>query len=178
MNAANDRLQHVGGVAKPILDRGGNVIEKESNKIIKQRGPLTDGEAVVTNAGMLPCKKVVHTVGPEYRKVGLAQSRYLLRRACLNSFMVAQELTMKSIALPAIGSGIYGMPNDACAEVMFDAVEEFVRKGDTKKKTITDIRFVNIDDPSAQAFRNEFISRYGMIFCALAFFASHLVQLF
>ena len=74
---------------------------------------------------------------------------------------IAQELKMTSIALPAIGSGMYGMPKDACAEVMFDAVEEFVRQGYPKKKTITDIRFVNIDDPSVQAFRQEFISRYG-----------------
>ncbi len=161
VNAANDRLQHTGGVAKEILDRGGKVIEKESNKIIKQQGPLKNGEAVATNAGRLPCKKVVHTVGPEYRNVGLSQSRYILRRACLNSFKIAQELKMTSIALPAIGSGIYGMPKDACAEVMFDAVEEFVRQGDSKKKTITDIRFVNTDDPSVQAFRKEFISRYG-----------------
>lgn len=161
VNAANDRLQHVGGVAKAILDSGGKGIEKESNKIIKQRGPLRDGDAVATTAGKLPCKKVVHTVGPECRKVGLSQSRYLLRRACLNSLTVAQELKMTSIALPAIGSGIYGMPKDACAEVMFDAVEEFVRQGDPKKKTITDIRFVNIDDPSVQAFRKEYFSRYG-----------------
>ncbi len=160
VNAANDRLQHTGVVAKAILDRGGKVIEKESNKIIQQRGPLKVGEAVATNAGKLPCKKVVHTVEPEYRKVELSQSRYLLRQACKNSFKIAQELKMTSLALPAIGAGIYGMPKDACAEVMFDAVEEFVSQGDSKKKTITDIRFVNIDDPSVQAFRNEFISRY------------------
>ena len=160
VNAANDRLQHVVGVAKAILDRGGKVIEKESNKIIKQRGPLKDGEAVATNAGVLPCKKIVHTVGPDCRKIGLPQSRDVLRRACLNSFENAQDLKMTSIALPAIGSGIYDMPKDACAEVMFDAVEEFIRLGDPKKKTITDIRFVNIDDPSVQAFRQEFISRY------------------
>ncbi|KAJ7374753.1 ADP-D-ribose binding [Desmophyllum pertusum] len=53
------------------------------------------------------------------------------------------------------------MPKDACAKVMFDAVEEFVRQGDPKDgKTITDVRFVNIDDSSVQAFRKEFISRY------------------
>ena len=68
---------------------------------------------------------------------------------------------MTSIALPAMGSGTCGMPKDECAKVMFDAVEEFVKQGNPKKKTITDIRFVNIDDLSVQAFRMEFISRYG-----------------
>ena len=158
VNAANDRLQHDGGVAKAILDRGGKVIRKESNKIIQRRGgQLKGGEAVYTKAGKLPCKMVVHAVKPEYLKVGLAQSKNLLRRACLNSLTIAQQLKMTSIALPAIGSG---MPKDVCAEVMFDAVDEFFRQGDPKGKTITDVRFVNIDDSSVQAFRKEFFSRY------------------
>ena len=148
-------------MAKAILDRGGKVIETESNKIIAKRKSLKDGEAVTTNSGYLPCKKVVHAVGPDFRDVGLPQSRILLRRVCLNSLIIAQELKMTSIALPAIGSGSCSMPKDECAKVMFDAVEEFVKQGNPKKKTITDIRFVNIDDPSVQAFRTEFISRYG-----------------
>ncbi|KAJ7374765.1 hypothetical protein OS493_005113 [Desmophyllum pertusum] len=161
VNAANDRLQHDGGVAKAIFDRGGKVIEKESNKIIQQRGAqLKGGEAVATKAGRLPCKMVVHAVGPEYRKVGLSQSKIILRRACLNSLTIAQKSKMTSIALPAIGSGMYAMPKDACAEVMFHAVDEFVRQGDSKEKSITDVRFVNIDDSSVQAFRKEFFSRY------------------
>lgn len=53
------------------------------------------------------------------------------------------------------------MPKDECAEVMFDAVEQFVKQSKSKKKKITDIRFVNIDDSSVQAFRTEFISKYG-----------------
>ena len=53
------------------------------------------------------------------------------------------------------------MPKDVCTEVMFDAVDEFVRQGDSKKKTVTDIRFVNIDDLTVQAFGNEFMARHG-----------------
>ena len=161
VNPANNRLRHVGGVSKAILDRGGKVIEKESNKIIAKRNQLKDGDAVITNSGELPCKKVVHAVGPDSRVVELSQSRILLRRACLNSLVVAQEWKMTSIALPAMGSGTCGMPKDECAKVMFDAVEEFVKQGNPKKKTITDVRFVNTDDHSVQAFRKELISRYG-----------------
>ena len=161
VNPANNRLRHEGGMAKALLDRAGKIIEIESNKIIakRARGSLKDGEAVITNSGYLHCKKVVHAVGPVFRDVGLSQSKYLLRRACLNSLNVAQEYI--SIALPAIGSGSSGMPKDECAKVMFDAVGEFVKQGKSKKKKITDIRFVNIDDPSVQAFKTEFISRYG-----------------
>ena len=159
VNAANNRLHHNGGVAKAILDRGGKAIEVDSNKIIAKRGSLKAGEGVITSSGYLPCKKVVHAVGPVFRDAGLHQSRYLLRRACLNSLNIAQEYT--SIALPAIGCGSCGMPKDECAKVMFDVVGEFVKQGNPKKKKITDIRFVNSDDPSVRAFRTEFISRYG-----------------
>ena len=161
VNASNNRLEHAGGVAKVILDRGGKVIEKESKRIIQERGQLKDGDAAITSSGKLPSKKVVHVVGPDCRNVELSHGKRVLRQACINSFKIAQEAKMTSIALPAIGSGIYGMPKDACAKVMFDAVEEFAKKGDPKKKTITDVRFVNIDDASIQAFRKEFISRYG-----------------
>ena len=161
VNAANESLRHDGGLAKAILDKGGKLISQESNKIIKKRRSLKEGQAVSTKSGDLPCKLVVHAVGPEYRRIGLTQSKEVLRRACFNSLRIAQEEKLTSIALPAIGSGIYGMPKDACAEVMFDVVDEFIRQGDPKKKTITDVRFVNIDDASFQAFRKEFISRYG-----------------
>ena len=162
VNDANRELDHAGGVAEAILDKGGRSIQKESWAIIKQRRKkLDDGEAVSTKSGNLPCKAVVHAVGPKWYDVGPVKSKKILRRACLNSFYEAQKLNMTSIALPAIGSGIYGMPKDFCAEIMFDAVEEFARQGDPAKKTITDVRFVNIDEPSVEAFGEEFMNRYA-----------------
>ena len=163
VNPANNHLRHERGVAKAILDKGGKVIETESNKIVAKRKSLKDGDAVLTSSGKLPCKRVVHAVGPDFRLAGLTQSRILLRRACLNSLIIAQECKTTSIALPAIGSGSYGMLKEECAKVMFNAVEEFVKQGKPNKKTITDIRFVNIDDLSVEAFRTEFISRYASV---------------
>ena len=162
VNAANRELDHAGGVAKAIRDQGGKSIEKECWAILKQRGKnLDDGDAVSTKSGKLPCKAVVHAVGPKWNDVGPKKGKKILRRACLSSFNEAQKLNMTSIALPAIGSGIYGMPKDVCAEIMFDAVEEFVRQGGPAKKTITDVRFVNIDEPSVVAFGEEFMKRYA-----------------
>ena len=161
VNAANVDLQHVGGVANAILKKGGKAIEDESRRIIRQRGPLRDGDAVVTKSGKLSCKVVVHAVGPMWNAVEAKKSKKLLRRACLNSLLETEKLTMTSIALPAIGSGIYGIPKNVCAQVMFDAVDQFVRQGDPKSKTVTDIRIVDIDDPTVQAFAKEFITRYG-----------------
>lgn len=162
VNAANRDLQHNGGVAKAILDKGGKTIQKESQAIMKKRWHkvLRDGEVVTTASGNLPCKLVVHAVGPIWRDMGPTNSRMLLRQACLSSFEECEAHELKSIALPAIGSGAFGMPKDVCAQVMFETMEEFIRKGDPKKKWITDIRFVNIDDASVQAFSREFMFRY------------------
>lgn len=162
VNAANRDLKHIGGVAKAILDKGGKLIQKESQAIMKKRRHkiLRDGEVVTTASGNLPCKLVVHAVGPIWRDMGPMNSKMLLRQACLSSFEECQAHELKSIALPAIGSGAFGMPKDVCAEVMFETMEEFIGKGDPKKKWITDIRFVNIDDASVQAFSREFMFRY------------------
>lgn len=148
-------------VAKAILEKGGKTIADESRRIIRERGPLRDGEAVATKSGKLSCKVVVHAVGPMWKAVETKKSKQLLRRACLNSFLETEKLKMTSIALPAIGSGIYGIPKNVCAQVMFDTVDQFVRQGDPKSKTVTDIRIVDIDDPTVQAFAKEFIARYG-----------------
>ncbi|XP_068724843.1 uncharacterized protein [Montipora capricornis] len=160
VNASDRFLSLAGGVGKAIVDKGGKSIENESREISRKRGSLKDGEAVATESGNLPCKVVVHVVGPELN-VHADKKRKILRCACLNSLLKAQKLNMTSIALPAIGSGNCGMAKDICAKVMCDAVDEFSRQGNAETKTITDIRFVNTDDSSVLAFSNELKTRYG-----------------
>ena len=91
---------------------------------------------------------------------GDERSRELLREACLNSLFKAEDLKLTSIAFPAISSGIYGMPKDISAEVMFGAVDEYARAKATSKPAVTDVRFVIIDDPTVKVFRQEFKFRY------------------
>ena len=91
---------------------------------------------------------------------GDERSRELLREACLNSLFKAEDLKLTSIAFPAISTGIYGMPKDISAEVMFGAVEEYARANTTSKPVVIDVRFVIIDDPTAKVFRQEFKFRY------------------
>ena len=162
VNAANEWLSHAAGVAGAIISKGRHVIDRESSDIIKTRGSVKVGEAVHTSSGNLPCKYVIHAVGPEWRKDGAKKCRKLLRAACLNSLSVAEELEVESIALPAISSGIYGMPKEVCAEVMFDAVEEYSTQLVPQQGfAVTDVRFVNIDDATVKVFREEFVKRYG-----------------
>jgi O-acetyl-ADP-ribose deacetylase len=118
VNAANSHLQHGGGVAGAILRRGGPQIQIESNRI----GYVPVGNAAVTSAGDLPCKYVIHAVGP---RMGEGDEDRKLRDATIAALERAEELGLKSVALPAISSGIYGFPVDRCAAVMLQAISEF-----------------------------------------------------
>lgn len=162
VNAANDKLHHIGGVALAISRKGGPIIDRESKDIIRRKGRLQAGKAVSTKSGNLPCRHVIHAVGPLWFVDGAKKSRKLLRKACMNSLNEAEELEADSIALPAIFSGVYSMPKDVCAEVMFDAVETYSSKqAPAWGFSVTDVRFVNIDDDTVKVFRDEFIKRYG-----------------
>lgn len=161
MNAANANLAHGAGVAGAIVKKGGRGIQKESDAFIRRSGSLNDGEVAMTGPGKLSCKKIIHAVGPEWR-IGEEKSKRLLKSACHESLVIASNNGFKSIALPAISSGIFGMPKDVCAKVMFDAVNEYVSRRDSAKQTLTDIRFVNIDDLTVKVFKKEFINFFQL----------------
>ena len=103
VNAANSGLQLGGGVAGAIRTKGGPSIQEECNRI----GPIRVGEAVVTGGGNLKASYVIHAVGPVY---GEGDEDEKLRNATLNSLKRATEKGMKSIAFPAISTGIFGFP--------------------------------------------------------------------
>ena len=161
VNAANERLQHGGGVARAIVEKGGFQIEQESRQIISHRGNLQVGEVVYTSAGTLPCKVVIHAVGPRWNDHDRERNILLLRLACISSLRLAAGLRMQSIAFPAISSGIFGMPSEVCAETMFDAVTEYSNSVDAICGSLSDVRFVNIDYATVEVFKREFLRRYG-----------------
>ena len=162
VNAANEWLQHGGGVAAAIVRKGGRIIQEESNRIMAQRRrrPLRVGDAVHTGAGTLPCKFVIHTVGPRWDSFDKDRCVSLLRLACIKSLCLAAQLELCSIALPPISSGIFGIPKDICAQVMFGAMEEFSSSVDAEFSTLREIRIVIIDDETITVFYEEFLKRY------------------
>ncbi|XP_046335597.2 protein mono-ADP-ribosyltransferase PARP14-like [Haliotis rufescens] len=118
VNAANRDLQHGGGVAKAIVDKGGNAIVKYCDQYIKENGPLVDAEAVCSPAGSLPCKVVIHAVGPVWAG-GDQGEEEVLRETVGNILKVAEANNIQSIAIPAISSGIFGYPlQDAITAIM------------------------------------------------------------
>ena len=162
VNSANDSLQHSSGVAGAIVRSGGRQIEEESRQIMSDRKwrPLNVGDAVYTRGGNLSCRFVIHAIGPRWNARAKGRCISLLSRACVESLLLAAKLKLCSIALPAISSGIFGMPKNLCAQVMFDAVEEFSSSADAEFSTLRDVRIVIIDEETMRFFREEFVRRY------------------
>ena len=165
VNAANDELRHVGGLAAAIVTAGGKEIQDVCDAFISANGPLLEGHTVMTTAGSLPCKQVIHAVGPRWdftadkkKRSGevTKQERYL-KQAITGSLEKAKSL--RSIAIPAVSSGIYGFPRDLCAQVILDAVLDFCQ--DHPHCTLSEIHLINNDDPTVKVFAEELRGRFA-----------------
>ncbi|KAK2554340.1 Protein mono-ADP-ribosyltransferase PARP14 [Acropora cervicornis] len=165
VNAANNDLKHIGGLAAAILRAGGQQIQDECDNYVKNNGSVLEGHVMVSTPGRLACKKVVHAVRPiwDFKAKRLAdegeetkQERFL-KYAVANS--LKEAMTCRSVAIPAISSGVFGFPRDLCAKVILDAVLDFCVK--TPMCTLSDIRLINIDSPTVQAFEEEMKTRFG-----------------
>ncbi len=128
VNAANERLAHGGGVAGVISRKGGPTIRRESNEWVRRRGRVVTGSAAITSGGNLKARYVIHAVGPVYD--GTPRSAELLASAVRAALQMADGHGLKSIALPAISTGIFGYPMDEAARVMLGAVIAYL-KGET-----------------------------------------------
>jgi len=135
VNAANGYLKHGGGVAAAISRRGGTAIQQESDALIEKRGPLATGKAVITGGGKLLARFVIHAVGPVWSEHSPAEADKLLRSAVRSSLAVAEENGLKSIAFPAISTGIYGFPIERAAPLMLRETADYLR-GKTKLERV------------------------------------------
>ncbi len=151
VNPANSYLKHAGGVAAAIVRKGGQIIQEESDKI----GYVPVGTAVITTAGRLPCKAVIHTVGP---LMGEGNEDEKLRKAIKSVLALAQETGFKSISIPGISTGIFGYPKDKCAKILLEgSMNYFVKNKDTSSSpnTIDTIEFSLIDSETLEYFKDE-----------------------
>ena len=119
VNAANSYLQHGGGVAGAISRKGGPTIQDESNIWVAARGEVAVGTCAITSGGDLPCRYVIHAVGPQ---MGEGQEDEKLKNATLSSLAMAEKHNLTSIAFPAISTGIFGYPMERCAKIMLKTV--------------------------------------------------------
>ena len=144
VNAANSQLTLGAGVAGAIRSKGGPSIQEECNAI----GHCPVGGAVITGGGNLKARHVVHAVGP---RQGEGDEEEKLKNATLNSLKVADQNHLKSITFPAISTGVYGFPLDACARIMLTTVKEYL-SGTT---IIERVVFALFDDKSFKAFKDQ-----------------------
>lgn len=144
VNAANSRLKHGGGVAGAIVRKGGRIIQEESDRI----GHCEVGRAVITGGGRLKAKYVIHAVGP---RMGEGDEDRKLREATLSALRLADERGLRSIALPAISTGIFGYPMERAARIMLESTIEFLRDGSGLKRVV----FCLFDDEGYATFKKE-----------------------
>ena len=145
VNAANNDLILGGGVAGAIRRKAGEEIQKECDR----HGPVRVGEAAMTTGGKLKARYVIHAASMRLGGVTTAES---LREATRNSLRRAEEKQLKTIAFPAVGTGIAGFPMRECAQIMLGEVAEHL-KG---KTSLEKVYFILFDEPARKTFAEVF----------------------
>jgi O-acetyl-ADP-ribose deacetylase (regulator of RNase III) len=156
VNAANEHLQHGGGVAWAISKKGGSAIQRESDAWIQQHGRVSHSVPAWTSGGLLPAKNVIHAVGPVW---GDGDEDNKLESAVTGSLRVADELKCSSIAMPAISTGIYGFPKDRAAGIIFSAIENYFAENSSSGLKI--IKLVLFDQPTVDVFVKSWHGKWG-----------------
>jgi len=156
VNAANAHLQHGGGVAWAILRRGGDAIRRESDEWVRKYGPVTHEKPAYTSGGLMPCKYVIHAVGPVW---GAGDKQRKLAAAVRGALECAAELKLASIALPAISTGIFGFPKELAAGIIFAEIGKFF--AENKDSTLKLARLTLFDAPTVEAFLKVWDDRAG-----------------
>ncbi len=132
VNAANDKLQLGSGVAGAIREKGGPSIQEECDRI----GGTPVGTAVLTGGGELKAKHVIHAVGPQ---MGEGDEDRKLQSAIRSSLALADRHGLKSIALPAISTGVFGFPVDRCARILLTEVYRYLQGGTKIERVVVSL---------------------------------------
>ena len=156
VNAANENLQHGGGVAWAISKKGGPAIQKESDAWIRQHGRVSHSHPAWTSGGLLPSKYVIHAVGPVW---GDGDEDNKLESALTGCLRVADELKCSSIALPAISTGIFGFPRERAAGIVFSTTEEYFAENPSSGLNI--VKLVLFDQSTVDAFIKSWHDKWG-----------------
>jgi O-acetyl-ADP-ribose deacetylase (regulator of RNase III) len=157
VNAANSTLFGGGGVDGAIHRAGGPSILAACEVIRRTQHPggLPTGEAVITTAGLLPARHVIHTVGPVYGRAGGREAE-LLASAYRNSLALAAAHALASVAFPAISTGVYGYPREEAAIVASRSIAEFI----SGNETVSEVRLVFFSKGDMEVFlrNHQFVS--------------------
>ncbi|XP_068561273.1 protein mono-ADP-ribosyltransferase PARP9 isoform X2 [Cebidichthys violaceus] len=152
VNAANEVLQHCGGLAQALSTAGGPQIQRESDDFVAKYGPLKTGDAVVLGAGSLPCKKIIHAVGPCLSRYPLtsdvSRAERLLEKVIISILDKVEKNQLQSVAIPAISSGLFHYPLPECATTIVTTVKRYYEKAHFPAHLPKEILLVNNDEPT------------------------------
>ncbi|ESP04651.1 hypothetical protein LOTGIDRAFT_101291, partial [Lottia gigantea] len=127
VNAANGHLKHISGLAGAIVKKGGNEIQRECDEYVSTKGEVKVGEVMVGSSGQLPCKKIIHAVGPIWNQ-GSTKAAIHLENAVCNSLKAADKNNLRSIAIPAISTGIFGYPMAEACKIIVKTIVNYLLK--------------------------------------------------
>ena len=147
VNPANEQLEHIEEVSSEILNKGGEVIKDESKRYIREHGMLSTGCAMVTSAGNLPCKAVIHAVGPRFNEASIDHTfEEILMQSTITAILEqVVKNDYKSVSIPAISSEVLKFPLTRFAVTCTKAIKEFVNSHKQEMKN-RKIILCNFDD--------------------------------
>uniref|UniRef100_A0A3Q0R610 Macro domain-containing protein n=1 Tax=Amphilophus citrinellus TaxID=61819 RepID=A0A3Q0R610_AMPCI len=151
-NAANCSLQHGGGLARALCEAGGPQIQKESDIHVNTHGPLRTSQAIITAAGSLPCKVIIHAVGPQlfyhFTRSDVLAAKPLLEQTIWSILHMVKQNHLDTVAIPAISSGLFNYPLQECAQTIVSTVKDYYERSSPQEHLPKEIFFVNRDEPT------------------------------
>uniref|UniRef100_A0A9L0K890 Poly(ADP-ribose) polymerase family member 9 n=1 Tax=Equus asinus TaxID=9793 RepID=A0A9L0K890_EQUAS len=154
VNAANEDLIHAGGLAQALVKAGGFEIQEESTSLVSRHGKIPAGHIGVTGAGRLPCKFIIHAVGPQWQAKDGQGCMEKLQRAIINilNHVTYSNPYTETIAIPALSSGIFQFPLDLCTNIIVDTIKHYFQ-GKQAASYLKEIHLVSNEDPTVAAFK-------------------------
>ncbi|NXC45750.1 PAR14 polymerase, partial [Penelope pileata] len=151
VNASNEDLKHIGGLAAALLQAAGPELQTECDEVVRKHGRLQPGCAVITGAGKLPCKQVIHAVGPRWSEQDAGKCVHFLKRAIKKSLQLAETYNHRSIAFPSVSGGIFGFPLQKCTKSIVLAIKETLEES-CGESSLKEIHLVDTIEDNVQSF--------------------------
>ncbi|XP_023070443.2 protein mono-ADP-ribosyltransferase PARP9 [Piliocolobus tephrosceles] len=154
VNAANEDLLHGGGLALALVKAGGFEIQEESKQLVARFGKVSTGEIAVTGAGRLPCKWIIHAVGPRWMEWDTQGCIRKLERAIVSilDYVLYRNTHIKTVAIPALSSGIFQFPLNLCTETIVETIWVNLQRK-PMMSNLKEIHLVSNEDPTVAAFK-------------------------